>query len=410
MSVFVLFVGIDLGNTQQAVCVLDGDRKEVLRRVVDTNAVSRLLLEAIGDVKPERVAVAVEDCNNVVVDALLDLGFAIFSINPKQADRFRDRLTAAGAKDDRRDALVLARSLVTDMELFRRRAPLTSLEAQLRSLRRRETLLAEETRRVSNQLYAAVQRLDPSLLRLCEGADEAWFWSLLLSVTTTKRLSSKGVEALLKKAGKRKLDVLVPRVMAVLSRDRPRAGTAIHRWLVAEVRSLVTVLRTLDSEHANVEKLLIEVIAECTATTDEVDGKAVPSTVSILLSMPGIGPKTAATLVGDALPLLRRDQVGLLRAVTGVAPVTKQSGKSRSVSMRYACNTRLRNALFHAAHAASCSDESFGRYCQKLLDAGHSRARALRSVADRMLRILVAMVSSRTLYDETRGRAATSAA
>jgi hypothetical protein len=41
-----------------------------------------------------------------------------FSINPKQLDRFRDRHTVAGAKDDQRDAFVLADSLRTDAVLM----------------------------------------------------------------------------------------------------------------------------------------------------------------------------------------------------------------------------------------------------------------------------------------------------
>ena len=41
------------------------------------------------------------------------------AINPKQLDRFRDRFTIAGAKDDRRDAQVLGDSLRTDRRAFR---------------------------------------------------------------------------------------------------------------------------------------------------------------------------------------------------------------------------------------------------------------------------------------------------
>ena len=49
-----------------------------------------------------------------IVEMLLERGFAVFAINPKQLNRFRDRFTVAGAKDDRRDAHVLGDSLRTD--------------------------------------------------------------------------------------------------------------------------------------------------------------------------------------------------------------------------------------------------------------------------------------------------------
>ena len=50
------------------------------------------------------IAVAIETPRGPVVEALLERGFAVFSINPKQLDRFRDRFSVAGAKDDSRDA------------------------------------------------------------------------------------------------------------------------------------------------------------------------------------------------------------------------------------------------------------------------------------------------------------------
>ena len=38
----------------------------------------------------------------------MERGFKVHAINPKQMDRFRDRFTLAGAKDDSRDAEVMA--------------------------------------------------------------------------------------------------------------------------------------------------------------------------------------------------------------------------------------------------------------------------------------------------------------
>src|SRR5690242_18799751 len=53
------------------------------------------------------VAVAIEVPHGPVVDSLIDRGFVVHAINPRQLDRLRDRLSVAGAKDDRRDAYVL---------------------------------------------------------------------------------------------------------------------------------------------------------------------------------------------------------------------------------------------------------------------------------------------------------------
>ena len=59
--------------------------------------------------------------------------------------------------------------------------------------------------------------------------------------------------------------------------------------------------------------------------------------------------RTLATLLTEAAgPLGRRDHAAL-RTLSGVAPVTKRSGKTRFVVMRHAAQVRLRQAVFHWA-------------------------------------------------------------
>jgi hypothetical protein len=72
--------------------------------------------------------------------------------------------------------------------------------------------------------------------------------------------------------------------------------------------------------------------------------------------------------------------------------------------MRYACNGRLRYALYHWARVAATCDAASKTYYVALRQRGHSYARALRSVADRLLRILVAMLKSDRLFDSTHPR------
>jgi len=71
-------------------------------------------LDTLANGQPASIAMAIEVPQGPVVEAFLEGGFAVFSINPKQLDRFRDRYSAAGAKDDSRDAYVAADSLRTD--------------------------------------------------------------------------------------------------------------------------------------------------------------------------------------------------------------------------------------------------------------------------------------------------------
>jgi transposase len=123
--------------------------------------------------------------------------------------------------------------------------------------------------------------------------------------------------------------------------------------------------------------------------------------VEILRSLPGVGRLVAATVLAEASgPLAERDYHAL-RAYAGIAPVTKQSDKRRLVVMRYACNGRLRHALYHWARVAAIHDPMTKSYYAALRKRGHSYARALRSVADRLLRVLMAMLRNGSLFDTT---------
>ena len=124
----------------------------------------------------------------------------------------------------------------------------------------------------------------------------------------------------------------------------------------------------------------------------------------ILLSLPGVGCIIAANLLSEGSdPLGQRDYYAL-RNHSGVAPVTKQSGKSKQVAMRRGCSERLRNVMYHWARTSVQHDPLSKHHYARLRQAGHKHARALRGVADRLLAILIAMLRSGQPYDATRRR------
>jgi transposase len=119
---------------------------------------------------------------------------------------------------------------------------------------------------------------------------------------------------------------------------------------------------------------------------------------AIIQTMPGIGVIVAAALLGEAGELLRTRDYPALRALTGVAPVTKRSGKKHMVIRRTACHPRLRNAVYHWARVAVMHDPIAKRRYAALRARGKPHGQALRSVADRLLAVLCAMLRDSTAY------------
>ncbi len=94
--------------------------------------------------------------------------------------------------------------------------------------------------------------------------------------------------------------------------------------------------------------------------------------VTILRSLPGVGRIVLATLLGEAAEPLRKRDYHALRTLSGVAPVTRRSGKRCVVLMRQACHLRLRTAVYHWARVAIQHDaRSRARYAE-LRKRGHS--------------------------------------
>lgn len=114
------FVGIDWATEEHAVCLIDESGKSIGERAFAHSGagladMSTWLLDKSA-AEPSQLHVVIETTHGAVVETLLERGMVVHSVNPKQLGRFRDRFTVAGAKDDRRDARVLADSLRTDAQ------------------------------------------------------------------------------------------------------------------------------------------------------------------------------------------------------------------------------------------------------------------------------------------------------
>jgi transposase len=398
-----LYVGVDWGTQGHQVCVLgpQGERLDDFAVPHTAEGLSTLgdrLRQRVGDTA--RIAVAIEVRQGPVVNSLLEQGFQVFAINPKQLDRFRDRHSVAGAKDDRRDAFVVADALRTDRAAFRRLQVEEPAVLQVRELSRLHGELGREHTRLSNRLREQLWRYYPQLLTLAPAANEPWLWALLEHAPTPaqgRRLTLSAIRALL--ARQRIRRVTAETVSAALQQAPLPVAPGAGEAAAAHVGLLLPRLRLVHEQRTHCEQRLERLLQQL-ATHPEAEHLE-HRDVTILRSYPGLGRLVAATMLAEASqPLAARDYQ-TLRTQGGAAPITRQSGKSRLVVMRRACNGRLRNALFHWASNAIRLDPGTRAHYERLRQR-HGYSRALRGVVDRLLRILMAMLTTRTLYDAHR--------
>lgn len=405
---FQFYVGIDWATEAHQVCLMDRDGQTIKEISIEHTgtAIARFAeeLRQLSGGHPEKVAVAIEMPRGAVVETLVEKGFAVFAINPKQLDRFRDRHTVAGAKDDRRDAFVAADSLRTDQHCFRRVRLDDPLVIQIREMSRLDEDLCEELNRQSNRLRDLLHRFYPQMLGLSPAADDPWLWSLLELAPTPaqgKRLRSQKIAALLRRDRIRRLSP--SDVMEKLKTPELTGAPGVTEACSAHIALLLPSLCLTHAQRVKCQaqiEMLLDQLGE--ASPKEGEERREHRDVEILRSLPGVGRKVAATMLAEASqPLVERDYHAL-RAHAGVAPVTRQSGKRATVSMRRACNQRLRNAVYHWARVSAQVDPQTKTQYGALRQRGHSHGRALRGVADRLMRILVAMLQRGTLYEPSR--------
>jgi transposase len=402
------FAFIDWGSKKHQICLFGADgRMRGERTFEHSGAGLAELCQWLRDksgATPAQIAVGIEVSDGPVVETLLEQGFAVFHLNPKQLDRFRDRYSPAGAKDDRRDARAGAHALWTDRDAFRRLAPPDPLTIQLRAANRLCDELTTERTALTNRLREQLWRYYKQLLDLCDDLDTDWFlafWLLAPTPAAAAKLPVSKLARFFRHHGVRRCTP--EEAQAILRQPALTVAPGTTEAAVETCRSLVVRLQLLNRELKHARRQRDPLLAQIAkATPAGQDTNAALDDVTIIDSAPGAGPGLLATLFAEVRNTLLSHDYRALRALAGTAPITRQSGNHAIVQRRLACNPHLRIAVFHWARVAAEIDDHWRQRYAALRARGKSHGCALRIIADKLLRILCAMLKTRTFYDLAR--------
>jgi transposase len=403
------FVGIDWASQEHVVSLCDcrgkkiGERKFAHGGTGLSDMIAWLLKASSGE--PGEIHVAIETPHGPIVEVLLERGCNVYSINPKQLDRFRDRFTVSGAKDDSLDAYVLADSLRTDMQLFRKLAIAEPLIVELREWSRIDENLTVERLRLANRLRSQLWRYYPQMLEIANDLADDWILDLWEAAPTPEKAAQvpkKAIARILKSHRIRRFDAT--QVINELRKPAVNVAQGTTEAATAHIRVVIEQLRLVNRQLVDAERQLDRLCKKLAEPVGGEDGESVPGQrrehrdVTILDSLPGVGRIVLATMLAEASDALQRRDYHALRTLCGSAPVTRRSGKSCIVMRRLACNRRLSNAAFNWGRTAIQNDATSRAKYDALRARGHGHARAIRSVVDRLLYVACAMLENRTLF------------
>lgn len=384
------YAGLDWARDHHAVAVVD-QAGQVVEEFEFEHTLEGWQKFAERTARFERLAVAIETSRGAAVDQLLQRNYSVYPVNPVASESYRQRKVPSGTKTDHHDAWGLADALRLDGRGWRPLSPADPLSLELRLLCKDEVALIGQRTQLVNELQQALLEYYPAALEAFEDWTLAFCWEFIIEFPTPEQLV---------KAGKRRWEKFLhshrlwrpesaARRLEIFARASQFQGSAPVVKAKAQLAvSLCRLLRTLDQQLKEYRRQ-IEALFQSHPDHD------------LFGSLPGAGAVLAPRLLAAVGTDLKRygEQVSVLQAFAGTAPISFQSGQLHKAKMRWACDKFLR-ATVHLW--ADC----FWKYCpwgaayyRKKRQEGKSHACALRCLGQRLLRILFRMILDRKPYD-----------
>lgn len=341
-----------------------------------------------------RVAIVFEQPANNLIGILSQYDWiTLYPINPISLQKFRETFVVSRANDDAKDAFYLAHLLAAHGHHFR---PWSAQDADTRQLQRLvvdRRYVVDHRTGLGNRLQALLKDYFPQALDLIGKEVFRPMATAFLKRWPTLQQAQKATATDLRRfyygQGSRSEKLLQQR----LERIRAAVPLTDDPGVMSSY-----VLRT---------RLTVEEIEHATRTVKAYDRQIAVTFQShpdhtLFANLPGAGPVFAPRLL--ATLGTQRDRYASaanLQCASGIAPVTKQSGKKRHVHRRYRCSQFFKQSLHEWAAESRFFSAWALAYYQMKRAAGMGHYAAVRTLAYKWIRVLWRCWQDRTVYVES---------
>jgi transposase len=399
------YCGIDWAEGHHDIAVVNDEGKLIAKRRIEESldglAEFTAMLGAAGDSPEAPIPVAIETPRGLLVAVLRASGRPVYPINPLAVARYRERTSVSGKKSDHVDAMALANILRTDAHLHRMLPDDSALARSITVLARayqdgvwRRTKLVQELRARLREYYpgflaafAAGAGRGLSTTQLASG-DARAVLAIAPGPAEGLKVSRARVEAALRRGGRQRRAVtLAATIVAALRVPQLRQDPVVEQAMRTETLALLGVL---DAICISVDQLATALIEAFTRHPD----------YEIITSFPGLADISGAIVlaeIGDDRSRFRDDRA--LQAFAGSAPVTRASGKSRTVTRRRTKNNRLASVGYSWAFSAAARPSPAREHYLRRRVRGDGHPAALRHLFNQMLGQLHHCLQTGQTYD-----------
>ena len=375
-----IVIGLDVGKSSHWACVLARESETLESAAVPNRegAIDALYARHPG------ALVVVDQIRNIGSLALSRAGLAGMprAYLPGLAAHGASRLFAGDAKTDERDAMVIAKTALGIPDAL---LPVADRRPEIeaaRSLAAQRDFLTCENTRNKNRLRSILLESCPEFEARADLSDAATL-RLMASIGgpwSIADASPQAVGALTRGCGRAKAGALLG---STGSSERPHPAT-----VACEDRAVRLLARRIAENSAEIGALTAEISA--LLASDE--------TYRCLLTVPGIGPKTASELV-ISIDIADFPSHDKLASYCGLAPRNRQSGTSiSSVSASRQGNKRLKNLLIFSCNCLARSHGRWGDYYAECRSRGMPHGKAIKALARKRLKVIYAIMRDKTTY------------
>jgi transposase len=387
------YIGIDWSEKHHNVCILNKagaclNRFQISHTLDGFQRLEELLARANSDVSA--CMIAIETDHNSLVDFLWSRGYKLYILPPNQVKSNRGRQRASRAKDDDSDARLLADIIRTDQGRLIPRQADGVLVQQMRSLLSWVDDLTESIKRHRNRLRAILLNYYPQPLAAFGNLTSQYSLKVVAAYPSPVHLSGLTFQHFVtfSRAQGYYHTSRLPGYYAQLRESMPAAPEAVWSALEKQTVFLANQLLTL------MEQKQVAISQAQHLFQQHPDAP-------LFASLPGTG-----ALLGPKLLVMfgehrsRFPKPTILPAIAGTCPVTVQSGCSRYVRFRWACNHSYRQTVQQFAKCSVRQSVWAAGYFDRALTRGMSRSHAYRCLANRWLHIIWTLWQKQELYDE----------
>lgn len=335
------------------------------------------------------VAVVLEQGRGGLLNALMSCEFLVlYIINPKSLSSYREAFYGSGAKSDPVDAQLMQEMVRHNPSRFRAWRPDDVLTRSLRLLTEGRRNLVNQSTALTNELTSLLKGYYPQALRWTGKLDTEWACDFLEQWPTLQSLQRSSRRQILRfyeRHPRPSID-LEQQLMEFQQAQALTQDAAVLEYSALMVQALAPQLRALIASIADFDRKIAEVFRKHPDRP-------------IFESFPGAGaalaPRLSAAFGAD------RDRFAAateMQELSGIAPVTEQSGTKRWVHWRLACPKFVRQTFQEFAEHSRRWCGWAKAYYQLQIRRGKTHNGAVRALAYKWIRILFRCWKDRVPY------------